>query len=261
MEKWNPTSLEPEIITILVVTAIIFIACLIYYLKLKKIKVNEAPAGYVLVIQIYIQYIRALVVDIMGKRFEKLTPFFVFLMSYLLCCNLIGIVGFDYPTGSLTVTLSLGLIMFIGTFVIGFRFQKLSYLTRFCINYKSKKTGKHYPIMVNPLNLIEVVTPLISISFRLWGNIFAGGVIVSLWYFMFGYLTSFIPIIGVLSLLTGLVAPPIHGYFDIFVGCIQALVFTMLTMVYWSLAKDHGNYEVKDENLIDVKQLNVVRTK
>jgi F-type H+-transporting ATPase subunit a len=136
-------------------------------LKLKKVKVNEAPGGYVLVIQIYIEYIRSLVTDIMGKRFEKLTPFFVFLMSYLLCCNLIGILGFDYPTGSLTVTLSLGLVMFIGTFVIGFRFQKLSYLTRFCINYKNKKTGKHYPIMVNPLNLIEVVTPLISISFRL----------------------------------------------------------------------------------------------
>jgi hypothetical protein len=52
------------------------------------------------------------------------------------------------------------------------------------------------------------------------------------------------------------VAPPIHGYFDIFVGCIQALVFTMLTMVYWSLAKEHGNYTVSDENLVDTKQVN-----
>jgi F-type H+-transporting ATPase subunit a len=141
---------------------------------------NIAPSGFVLLIQIYIEFIRSLVVDILGKRLEKLTPFFLFLMSYVLTCNLIGIAGFEYPTGSLTVTLSLGLIMFIGTFVIGFRFQKLSYLTRFCINYKSKKTGKHYPIFINPLNVIEVVTPLISISFRLWGNIFAGGVIVTL---------------------------------------------------------------------------------
>jgi F-type H+-transporting ATPase subunit a len=140
---------------------------MVYYFKLRKFKVNEAPTGYVLAVQMYIEYVRVLVVDIMGKRFEKLTPFFLFLMSYLLCCNLIGIAGFAYPTSSLTVTLSLGLVMFIGTFVIGFRYQKLSYLTRFCINYKSKKTGKHYPIMINPLNLIEVVTPLISISFRL----------------------------------------------------------------------------------------------
>jgi F-type H+-transporting ATPase subunit a len=105
--------------------------------------------------------------------------------------------------------------------------------------------------MINPLNVIEVVTPLISISFRLWGNIFAGGVIITLWYFMIGYITSFIPVIGVLSLLTGLVSPPIHGYFDIFVGIIQALVFTMLVMVYWSLAKDHGNYKVQDLQKVD----------
>jgi F-type H+-transporting ATPase subunit a len=110
--------------------------------------------------------------------------------------------------------------------------------------------------MINPLNLIEVVTPLISISFRLWGNIFAGGVIVTLWYFLFGYLNSFIPVIGVLGLLTGIVAVPIHAYFDVFVGIIQALVFTMLTVVYWSLAKDHGNYEIKDVNLVEEKQLN-----
>jgi hypothetical protein len=51
-------------------------------------------------------------------------------------------------------------------------------------------------------------------------------------------------------------APPIHGYFDIFVGCVQALVFTMLTMVYWNLAKEHGNHRVNDENIVDEKQLN-----
>jgi F-type H+-transporting ATPase subunit a len=224
--------LSPEIFTIGIVTILLTIIFVTYYVKIKKVPANIAPSGFVLLIQIYIEFIRNLVVDILGKRLEKLTPFFIFLMSYIVTCNLIGIAGFEYPTGSLTVTLSLGLVMFIGTFVIGFRFQKLSYLTRFCINYKSKKTGKHYPIFINPLNVIEVITPLISISFRLWGNIFAGGVIITLWYFLIGYLTSFVPIIGVLSLLAGLVSPPMHGYFDVFVGIIQGMVFAMLTMVY-----------------------------
>jgi F-type H+-transporting ATPase subunit a len=167
MQNYNPFKITPEIISIVIVALIIFLAFLVYYLKLKKVPINTAPSGYVLIIQIYIEFVRNLVIDIMGKRFEKITPFFIFLFSYLLCANLIGVLGFAYPTGSLTVTLSLGLVMFIGTFVIGFHYQKLSYLTRFCINYKSKKTGKHYPIMINPLNVIEVVTPLISISFRL----------------------------------------------------------------------------------------------
>jgi F-type H+-transporting ATPase subunit a len=64
-------------------------------------------------------------------------------------------------------------------------------------------------------------------------------------------------VIGVLSLFTGIVAFPIHAYFDIFAGVIQALVFTMLTMVYWSLAKEHGNYENVDENLVDISNVNV----
>ncbi|GHU33064.1 hypothetical protein FACS1894166_07700 [Bacilli bacterium] len=149
------------------VFVLLLAAVLVYYKKLKHIPANMAPHGYVLIIQIYVEYIRGLVVDILGKRLEKLTPYFVFLMSYLLLSNTIGILGLANPTGSLTVTLSFGLVMFIGTFVIGFRYQKLSYLTRFCINIKSKKTGHHYPIMVNPLKIIEVVTPLISISFRL----------------------------------------------------------------------------------------------
>jgi hypothetical protein len=34
------------------------------------------------------------------------------------------------------------------------------------------------------------------------------------------------------------------------------LVFTMLTMVYWSLAKEHGNYKVDDINLVDENKLN-----
>jgi F0F1-type ATP synthase membrane subunit a len=33
-------------------------------------------------------------------------------------------------------------------------------------------------------------------------------------------------------------------YFDFLAGIIQALVFTLLTMIYWTVSKDHGNYEV-----------------
>jgi F-type H+-transporting ATPase subunit a len=154
-------------LTILIILVILTICIVIYYTKLKKVKVNETPRGFVLIMQIYVEYIRNMVVEVLGKKLEKLTPYFIFLMSYLILSNMIGILGLENPTSSLTVTLSLGLIMFFGTFVIGFRYQKLSYLTRFCIKIKSKKTGKHYGIMVNPLNIVEVITPLISISFRL----------------------------------------------------------------------------------------------
>lgn len=171
---------------------------------------------------------------------------FYFLLSYLWLSNLVGVIGLENPTSSLTVTFTLGLVMFIGTFAIGFRFQKLSYLTRYTFNIKSKKTGKHYGIFPNPLEFTGMISPLISISFRLWGNMFAGSVVIGLWFYATGMIFYAIPYVGVLNLLGGLTVPPLHAYFDFLAGSIQALVFTLLTMIYWTVAKDHGNYEIKD---------------
>jgi F-type H+-transporting ATPase subunit a len=167
LSSYDPFSLQPQIVTIGVVMLIILVIYITYYTRLKKIPINKSPCGFVLMIQIYVAYVRSLVVDVMGKKMEKLTPFFIFLFSYLIISNTIGIVGLENPTASLTVTLSFGLIMFIGTFVIGFRYQKLTYLTRFTFNYTSKKSGRTYPLMINPLSFTDVIAPLISISFRL----------------------------------------------------------------------------------------------
>jgi F-type H+-transporting ATPase subunit a len=232
ISDYNPFELVPQIVTIPFVLLVLTIFMVVYYVKLKKIKVNEAPYGYVLLVQIYVEYVRNLVVEILGKRFEKITPYFIFLLTYLGLSNITGIIGLENPTASLTVTLTLGLVMFIGIFAIGFRYQKLSYLTRYTFNIKSKKTGKHYGIFINPLELVGMVSPLISISFRLWGNMFAGSMVIGLWFYVTGMLFSNIPYVGVLNLLGGLTAPPLHAYFDFLSGTIQALVFTMLTMIY-----------------------------
>lgn len=166
-ENYDPFELRPQLLSIGFVLILLTILIVIYFVKLKKVKVNEAPQGYVLMMQIYVEYIRNLVIEILGKRFEKITPYFIFLLTYLWLSNMVGIIGLENPTSSLTVTLTLGLVMFVGTFAIGFRFQKLSYLTRYTFNIKSKKTGKHYGVFPNPLEFTSMVSPLISISFRL----------------------------------------------------------------------------------------------
>jgi F-type H+-transporting ATPase subunit a len=102
--------------------------------------------------------------------------------------------------------------------------------------------------MINPLSFTDVIAPLISISFRLWGNIFAGGMIITLWFYFTGFIVNQFPTFALINLLGGLTAPPIHAYFDLLCGLIQALVFTLLTMVYWTLAKEHGSYD-EDGNL------------
>ena len=70
-----------------------------------------------------------------------------------------------------------------------------------------------------PINLIgEIATPF-SLGLRLFGNILSGSVIMALIYSVTGF--------GALA-----VAPALHGYFDIFSGFIQTLVFCTLTTMF-----------------------------
>lgn len=246
---------RPQFFTIFVVLAILATCMIVYYVKQKKYKVNEAPKGFVLLVDMYVGYIRSLVIEILGPKFEKLTPYFLYLMSYILLSNIIGIIGLENPTSSLTVTLSMGIVTWIGTQVVAFKYQKLSYLKTFTFGIKNKK-GNKIPLMINPLEVISCITPLISISCRLWGNIFAGGLVVSLWFYFLGYVSRNVPALAMFNLLAGLTVAPIHLYFDLLCGCIQALVFTLLTMVYWTLAKGEEAVEQSESNVvvIDKKQ-------
>lgn len=226
----------PQVLAIAITVIIIGAVFITYYVKLKKIPVNQAPTGFCLAIQVYIQFLRNMVIESLGKKAEKITPYFIYLFSYLIVSNLIGIIGFENPTSSLTVTLSLGLVTFFGTFVVGFRYQRLSYLNKFFYTIKTKK-NKKIPIMFNPMSIPETIAPLISISFRLWGNMIAGGIIITLWYYMMGIIQKNVPVLGVFNIIGGITAPPLNAYFDLLCGLIQALVFVLLTNVYWSLAQ------------------------
>ena len=71
-----------------------------------------------------------------------------------------------------------------------------------------------------PLNIIGELAKIVSISFRLFGNILGGSIII----LVVSYLTF------------NLVLPPfLYAFFGLFVGTIQAFVFTMLTVVYISV--------------------------
>ncbi|ASJ89311.1 MAG: ATP synthase F0 sector subunit a [Candidatus Malacoplasma girerdii] len=243
-----PFYLEPrqEALTIIFVMLILACIYLAYFVKLRKLKPNQAPTGFVLVIQMYIAYIRNLVVEILGEELVCLTPYFVHLFSYIALSNVIGIIGLANPTSSLTVTLSMGIVMFVGTFVIGFKYQKLNYLKKFTYNIKIR--NKSIPVMLNPNEIVGQITPLISISFRLWGNIFAGGLIGELWYFFWGYITSSKSFfLSAMNIFGAFSVIPINMYFDLLSGVIQALVFTLLTMIYWTLQKQEGHEENNHE--------------
>ncbi len=123
-------------------------------------------------------------------------------------------------TADLNTTIALALISVITTQVIGVKYLGLGYFTKF---FNLKRINA----FVGLLELISEFSKIISFAFRLFGNIFAGEVLLT-----------------VIAFLIPIVAPiPFIGL-EIFVGAIQGLVFAMLSIVFMSLATHgHGSEE------------------
>lgn len=116
-------------------------------------------------------------------------------------------------TADINTTFALAIISVVMTQVIGFKYLSFGYLKKY-INFSN-------PIMffVGFLELILEFAKIMSFAFRLFGNIFAGEVLLA-----------------VILFLLPVVAPmPFYGL-EIFVGFIQALVFAMLTLVFFNMA-------------------------
>lgn len=126
---------------------------------------------------------------------------------------------FRGPTADINTTLALALITMVFVQIFGFMNVGISYLGKF-INLKN-------PIFtfVGILEFVSEISRVISFTFRLFGNIFAGEVLLSVMAFLFAFGLP-IPFLGL----------------EIFVGVIQALVFSMLAAVFLNLAvQSHGD--------------------
>lgn len=151
--------------------------------------------------------------DSMGpKMAQKYAPLVTALFMFLLLCNWIGIIPhMEEPTKDLNTTLSLGVLGFVIAHYVGIKTKGIkAYLKEYC----------EPMFFMAPLNLIGEVAKIISISFRIFGNIMGGAIII----LVVSYLCYSV-----------LLPPFLYAFFGLFVGAIQAFVFTMLTVVYISL--------------------------
>ena len=129
----------------------------------------------------------------------------------------------------LNFTVALALVAVVMTQVIGVRAQGMKYFTKFW----NTKTFFSKPLFglidwaVGLLEIISEISKVLSFSFRLFGNIFAGSVML----FVIGSLVPVIAQAGFLGL-------------EFFIGLIQALVFGLLTMIFMAMAtQGHGHEE------------------
>jgi F-type H+-transporting ATPase subunit a len=160
---------------------------------------------------------------VIGDEGKKFVPMFAAIFFYILFNNIIGLVpGLNPSTDNLNTTIAIGLFSFVIYNFFGIKEHGVAYL-------------KHFwgPIFwLGPLMFcIEIVSHIIrplTLGLRLQGNIFADHTVVAVFIDLFKT-AWFIPV------------PAIFYGMGIFVSVMQAFVFTMLSMIYISMAIAHDH--------------------
>ncbi len=219
------------IFSIIIIVCLMVTFSLIYFVKKRRQKINQASTGFILLVDLTLYWIRTIVINVLGKRFHFLTPYAFFLLLYVNLGNLLSLFGLESPMTFLSVPLSLGLITFLGIHIFGIIFRGWRYFKKF----------------LNPLEIISQFAPFISISFRIFGNLLAGFFIMFLFYKYSAELLG--PNLKYFNILS-VVAAPFHMYFDIFTGFIQSFIFMMLTLTYWSFERPYKSLK-NQKNLPD----------
>jgi F-type H+-transporting ATPase subunit a len=232
-------SLPAETYTSWMVVILISIFSFFVYQSSKKVDPLKKPKGIMLIAELIVFTIEGLVKTNMGRHFNFMTPYFLSITLYIFIGFLFGLTGLSSPLSYYMNTFTIVLISFILIHYTAIKTNGWKYFKRFI---------EPFPVFL-PINLVSIWAPLVSMSFRIFGNILSGFILMSLIYFSLGELSSliftFLPA-GVNSLwLAPLVAPWFHLYFDLFSALIQTLVFISLSMLF--IAQEGPARPSKDE--------------
>lgn len=211
----------PVSITVVTTWLLMFIIFIIFKLGTRNLQI--IPGKLQLILEMIYDFIVEIMEQIMGswktKYFSYVGPLFLFIFT----ANIVGFFPIPWifktssgimispalrvPTADLNTTVGLALITTFMFLKAGIEHEGLwGYLKGFFAPM---------PFML-PLNVVGEFAKPLNISMRLFGNAFAGGIIMGLLYMG---LPAVIPV-------------GMHLYFDLFEGLVQSFVFVMLSMVY-----------------------------
>ncbi len=208
---------------------------------------HGVPGKLQLLFEFLIDYVRGLIRESVGEGGGFIVPLAMTIGFYILVANWLDffpLAGPVHPANAdLNQTLAMALVVII--IVQGYSLRVLGvggYFRRFT---KPFEMALPIRILFIPLNVIEEIVKPVTLSLRLFGNIFAGTLMVYLLGLLITYVASLVPA-GLPGSAFGVVLTPIvEGLlilwkaFDIFfVGSIQAFIFTLLTIIYFGMARE-----------------------
>lgn len=169
--------------------------------------------------------IRNQIKEMMDRDPDPFLPFLGTLFLYIFLSNILSIVPYyESPTGSITTTAALAIIVFFAVPVFGIAEKGVAgYFSHYV---------KPSPVML-PFNIISELSRTLALAVRLFGNVMSGGMIV-----------------GVLLSIAPLFIPVIMQALGLLIGAIQAYIFATLATIYIASAvrvQDQEQQKSKDE--------------
>jgi len=172
------------------------------------------------VMEIIISALEEFTIDITGEEGRWLFPLLATIFLYIFTCNIIGLIpGFYPPTASLNTTLSCALVVVVFTHVIGIKYHGVKYIKHFL--------GPVWWMvpLIFPIELIGHLARILSLSFRLMGNMMGHELVAGILFGLAGLFFAPLPIMAL----------------GIFVALVQAFVFYLLSVMYFTGSIEHAH--------------------
>jgi len=178
------------------------------FLATRRLNINPGPIQNIM--EVIIDAFHKLLMDTMGPEGKRFFPLIATIGLFILVSNVMGLIpGFESPTANLNTNLTMALVVFFLTHIVGVKVQGIKYLKQF--------VGPNpwlAPLMI-PIELVGHIARPVSLTFRLFGNIEGGHIVLA-----------------VIVLLVPLLVPLPILVLKLLICFIQTLVFMLLSMMY-----------------------------
>jgi F-type H+-transporting ATPase subunit a len=219
----------------LVAGAVVLIMGLILRSRLTKDPDDgRVPSRLQLIWEAVVGEVNRQVEDNLGKVHPYVAPLAIALFFFILIANWFELIPskpnedsphlLAAPTADTNLTYALAAVVIISVWTYGIRTKGFKgYFSHFL---------QPFPVLL-PLNILEELVKPITLALRLFGNIFAGGIMLAL--------------IGLIPIWASWLPQILWKAFDMFIGGIQAFIFALLTVLYFAMA-GAGHDEHEDEH-------------
>lgn len=188
------------------------------WMAVKSIKM--VPEGGQNFFEMVITGIEDFMIGVTGEHGRFVFPLIASLGFFILFSNYLGMIpGFFSPTANINTTAACALIVVVFTHLIGIKFHGVKYIKHFM--------GPVWWLtpLIMPIELIGHGARVLSLSIRLFGNVFGEELVLAILFFLAGLYLAPLPMM----------------FLGLFTGFIQAFIFCLLSMMYFAGAMEHAH--------------------